>query len=789
MKLADNLRVALSRAMDEAKRRRHEYLTLEHVLLALLHEPTSASALEACGAKLNKLENELALYLDNEVEKLPEDRTELDPQQTMAFSRVFQRAAFHVQNAGKDTLEGTAVLVELMREPESYAVYLLEAQNVKRVDMTAYLSHGVRKDGLVPQRKRVPAGDEDESENLAEPLEAYTTELVAKAATGEIDPLIGRAKEIERIVHILARRRKNNPLLLGDPGVGKTALVEGLARLIHEEKVPDMLKGATVWALDMGSLLAGTRYRGDFEERLKGVMNGLKDQENAILFVDEIHTLVGAGATTGGTMDASNLLKPALQSGKLRCIGATTHKEHKASFGRDRALSRRFQIVDLDEPSLEEAIEILKGLLSVYAEHHEVEYTVEAIEAAATLAAKHLTQSKLPDSAIDVIDETGASVHLAGRKTVTLADVEATIARMAKIPPKSVTTEESKALLDLETELLKVIYGQDEAVQITTNAIKLSRAGLKAPNKPVASFLFSGPTGVGKTELARQLANTMGVAFHRFDMSEYQERHAASRLIGAPPGYVGFDQGGLLTDAINRTPHCVLLLDEIEKAHPDIYNLLLQVMDHASLTDNTGKKSDFRNVVLIMTTNAGARDASVRTVGFGKRTGSHKLSAAIARTFSPEFRNRLDALVQFGPLPVEVVVRIVDKFIGELNEQIIDRNVTIVPTEEARQWLGERGYKPEFGAREMSRVIHQHIKQPLADLMLFGDLKDGGVARLVIVKEPKEDSESGEMVKVIKVIAEPAPLPPDANDSDDDDGDSAESSGESEDVPGELKVH
>ena len=755
MKLADNLRVALSRAMDEAKRRRHEYLTLEHVLLALLHEPSSAAALEACGAKLDKLEKELTLYLDNEVEKLPEERTELDPQQTMAFSRVFQRAAFHVQNAGKDTIDGTAVLVELLREPESYAVYLLEAQNVKRVDMTAFLSHGVRKDGLVPQRKRVNAGEEEEGESeTAEPLEAYTTELVAKAAAGEIDPLIGREREIERIIHILARRRKNNPLLLGDPGVGKTALVEGLARLIHEEKVPDMLKGATVWALDMGALMAGTRYRGDFEERLKGVMNGLQEQENAILFVDEIHTLVGAGATTGGTMDASNLLKPSLQSGKLRCVGASTHKEHKQSFGRDRALSRRFQIVDLDEPSLEEAIEILKGLLSVYAKHHEVEYTDEAVVAAATLASKHLTESKLPDKAIDVIDETGASVRLAGRKTVTIDDVEATIARMAKIPPKSVTTEESKALLDLEAELLKVIYGQDDAVKTTANAIKLSRAGLKAPDKPVASFLFSGPTGVGKTELARQLAGTMGVAFHRFDMSEYQERHAASRLIGAPPGYVGFDQGGLLTDAINRTPHCVLLLDEIEKAHPDIYNLLLQVMDHASLTDNTGKKSDFRNVVLIMTTNAGARDASVRTVGFGKRSGGHKVSAALARTFSPEFRNRLDALVQFDTLAEEVVVLIVDKFIEELNEQILERNVRIVPDAAARQWLGSRGYKPEFGAREMSRVIHQYIKQPLADLMLFGELKKGGIANLVVVTEKDEDGADAE---VIKIVVEPLP--------------------------------
>ncbi len=733
MKLGDNLRIALSRAMEEAKRRRHEYLTLEHVLLALLHDPKSSEALEACGAKLDQLERELVLYLDNEIDGLPEEQ-EIEPQQTLAFSRVFQRAAFHVQHSGKDTLNGTAVLVELMREPESYAVYLLETQKVKRVDLTAYLAHGKRKDGLVPQR--APAGEEGEdSADLDEPLTAYTTELVAKAAEGKIDPLIGRENEIQRIVHILARRRKNNPLLLGDPGVGKTALVEGLARKIHEGDVPALLKDATVWALDMGALLAGTRYRGDFEERLKGVMSGLEEKEDAILFIDEIHTLVGAGATTGGTMDASNLLKPALQSGQLRCIGASTHKEHKQSFGRDRALSRRFQIIDLDEPSIDEAIDILKGLLSVYAAHHKVTYEDEAVEAAVRLASKHLTESKLPDKAIDVIDETGAAVQLAGRKTVTLADVEATIARVAKIPPKSVTTEESQALGDLSDDLLKVIYGQDEAVRTVANAIKLSRAGLKAPNKPVGCFLFAGPTGVGKTELARQLAAVMGVAFHRFDMSEYQERHAASRLIGAPPGYVGFDQGGLLTDAISRTPHCVLLLDEIEKAHPDIYNLLLQVMDHASLTDNTGKKSDFRNVILIMTTNAGARDASTNTLGFGKRGSAHKVDAALARTFAPEFRNRLDALIQFGPLPEEVVALIVDKFIGQLNEQIIDRSVRIELTEAARSWLAERGYKPEFGAREMSRVIHKSIKQPLADLMLFGALKDGGIAEVVVAEE------------------------------------------------------
>lgn len=763
MKIADDLRIALSRAMEEAKQRRHEYLTLEHVLLAILHDPGSADALKACGADLVELEKQLILFLDNEIEKLPEGR-EMEPQQTNAFSRVFQRAAFHVQQANKDTLDGLSVLIELMREEESYAVYLLESQQVKRVDLTSYVSHGVRKDGLVPSRKKASAGegaDEDGSNNAEDPLSEYTTELVEKAAKGQIDPLIGRSHELERIVHILARRRKNNPLLLGDPGVGKTALVEGLARRIHLGEVPELLQKATVYALDMGALLAGTRYRGDFEERLKGVMQGLEDKEHAILFVDEIHTLVGAGATTGGNMDASNLLKPALQSGQLRCIGASTHKEHKQSFGRDRALARRFQIVDLDEPSIEDAIEILRGIAPVYAEHHGLTYTDEALETAVQLAAKHLTESKLPDKAIDVIDETGAAVRLAGEKTIVdVEDIEATIARMAKIPPKAVTHEESKQLEDLEGELLEVVFGQDTAVHQVAQAIKLSRAGLKDPNKPIGSFLFAGPTGVGKTELAKQLAGVLGVAFHRFDMSEYQERHAASRLIGAPPGYVGFDQGGLLTDAINRTPHCVLLLDEIEKAHPDIYNLLLQVMDHASLTDNTGKKSDFRNVILIMTTNAGAREAERPPLGFGDKSSDHKIDQALARTFSPEFRNRLDALIQFGPLPQPVVQRIVDKFLGQLNAQILERGVRIEATEPARDWLGSRGYKPEFGAREMSRVIHNHVKQPLADLMLFGELEHGGVATLVVEKNEKGQD-------VLTISPTPAPPKPDTDDSTD----------------------
>jgi ATP-dependent Clp protease ATP-binding subunit ClpA len=743
MKVADNLRVAISRAMEDAQERRHEFLTLEHVLLALLHDPASAKVLKAVGADVRRLEKELVKYLESEVEKLPEGR-DREPQQTMSFSRVFQRAAMHVQSSGKEELDGPSVLTELMREKESYAVYLLEQEGVKRLAVTSYLSHGVTKGGLVPKRPRGTASagagaeaeeDDDTDSDEDDPLAQYTVELVARAAEGNIDPLIGRDSEVERIVHVLARRRKNNPMLLGDPGVGKTALVEGLARRIHEKDVPSAIQDATIWSLDMGALLAGTRYRGDFEERLKAVMRRLAEIPHAILFIDEIHTIVGAGATTGGTMDASNLLKPALQSGDIRCIGSTTHREYKSSFGRDRALARRFQTVELDEPTVDEAVDILRGLKKYYEEHHKLTFTDEAIEASARLAAKHITELKLPDKAIDVVDETGAAVRLAGRKVVELSDVEATIARIARIPPKSVSDDEKKHLGDLEADLRHVIFGQDEAVQQVAAAIKLSRAGLKAPNKPVGTFLFAGPTGVGKTELARQLASQLGVAFQRFDMSEYQEQHTASRLIGAPPGYVGFEQGGLLTEAMNRTPHCVLLLDEIEKAHPSIYNLLLQVMDHASLTDNTGKKADFRNVILIMTTNAGARDASVRTMGFGHRNSAHKSDAALNRTFSPEFRNRLDAVVRFGSLPEEVVTKIVDKFVGELNTQVAERGVSIELTEAARTWMAERGYKPEYGAREMARVIHKSVKMPMADLMLFGALKDGGVATVDIVEE------------------------------------------------------
>ena len=731
MNLADDLRVALSRALDEATLRRHEFLTLEHVLLALLHDPTTADVLKAVGVDLRQLENDLSAFLESEVEKIPEGRP-VEPQQTPAFQRVLQRAAFHVQHSGRDTLDGPAVLIEVMREEDSYAVFLIESQGVKRLDITSYMSHGTRKDGLV-SRGKATAGEDGDGEVAEHPLEAYATELVAKAAEGKIDPLIGRTEELQRLAHILVRRRKNNPLLLGDPGVGKTALVEGLARHVHEQAVPDPMKGCKIYALDMGALLAGTRYRGDFEERMKAVMDALAEEEKAILFIDEIHTIVGAGATSGGTMDASNLLKPALADGTIRCIGSSTHREYKQAFGKDRALARRFQSIEIGEPSVDEAVEILRGLLEGYAKHHEVEFTPDAVEAAARLAAKHIADPKLPDKAIDVIDETGASVRLEGRTTVNVDDVEATVARIARIPAKSVSNEEKVSLNDLEADLKAVIYGQDDAIAAVASAIKLSRAGLRDGDKPVGSFLFAGPTGVGKTELAKQLADILGISFQRFDMSEYQERHTASRLIGAPPGYVGYEQGGILTDAINRHPHCVLLLDEIEKAHGDIYNLLLQVMDHASLTDNTGKKADFRNVILIMTTNAGASEAATKPLGFGDRNSDLKVDRALQRTFTPEFRNRLDALVQFGPLPEPVVIRIVDKFIGLLEDQVAERGVKIHLTQKAREWMAEEGYKPEFGAREMGRVVHNHIKKPLADLMLFGPLQDGGEAVIDLV--------------------------------------------------------
>jgi ATP-dependent Clp protease ATP-binding subunit ClpA len=727
MKLAEELRVALSRAMDEATRRRHEYLTLEHVLLALLHDPETAEVIAACGGDVKKLEKDLQKYLEEEIEKLPVAKAEA-PIQTLAFQRVLQRAAMQVQHSGKDTLNGAAVLIELFREPESFAVHLLEKQGITRLSVTSFVSHGIRKDGLV-RRQSMPAGDDDEGRPESDPLEAYTSELVARAAAGEIDPLIGRQQELQRIVHILARRRKNNPLLLGDPGVGKTAIVEGLARAIHEKTAPEHLWKATIWSLDLGALLAGTRYRGDFEERVKAVMEALQQKEDAILFIDEIHNLVGAGATSGGTMDASNMLKPALQSGKLRCIGSTTHKEHKQAFGKDRALSRRFQTVEIEEPSVDDATLILYGLLPGYEKHHKLKFEEKAVEAAAQLSAKHLTDLKLPDKAIDVLDETGASVRLAKREKVTVEDIEATIARIARIPPKSVSMEERKAIGDLGGDLKKVIFGQDAAIDAVANSIKLSRAGLRDAQKPVGSFLFVGPTGVGKTELSKQLARVLGVPFLRFDMSEYMEKHAVARLIGAPPGYVGYDQGGLLVERIRKQPYAVLLLDEIEKAHQDLFDILLQVMDHATLTDNQGREADFRHVTLIMTSNVGAREMSARAIGFaGGRAGDG--AREVERLFSPEFRNRLDEVVTFAALPPAVIGRVVDKFVAEVAEQLRERRVALELSAPAREWLAAKGYDPVFGARPLARVIQTELKDKLADEVLFGRLARGGRVRV-----------------------------------------------------------
>ncbi len=746
-----DLSVALTMAAEVARESQHEYLTLEHVLYALLTDPDSAACLEACGADLKWTEQELNKLL--EVFEKVEDADE--PMQTAAFQRVLGRAAMHVQQSGKTEIKGTNVLISIFNEADSQAVHLLSKQGITKLDITSFVSHGVRKKpekkagdgagggaggaggrvfGSGVERAPEAAGGEDGPKGTGDPLEDFCADLTARAEKGKIDPVIGRTDEISRIVQVLARRRKNNPLLLGDPGVGKTAIIEGLALRIHEGKVPDLLKGCRIYSLDMGALLAGTRYRGDFEERLKAVVRAVVAKTGAILFIDEIHTIIGAGSTSGGSMDASNLLKPALSSGDLRCIGSTTHNEHRLAFGKDRALARRFQTVDVGEPSQDDCLEILKGLRKTFEEFHGVTYTDGALEAAVKLSARYITDRHLPDKAIDVVDESGADARLnRPGSVIDVEQMEAVVARIARIPARSVSESEQMNLKDLTGTLKKKIYGQDKAVDTVVQTIKLNRAGLGAPNRPVGSFLFSGPTGVGKTELAKQLAEALSVAFVRFDMSEYMEKHTVSRLIGAPPGYIGFDQAGLLTDAISRTPHCVLLLDEIEKAHPDIYNLLLQVMDHATLTDNNGKKADFRNVILIMTTNAGARDAAVRTMGFGERTGAHKQDAALERVFSPEFRNRLDGIVRFGPLPEVVVRQIVDKFLRALQGQVAERGVTIEATEAARGWMAVAGYKPEYGAREMNRVILKHIKRPLADMMLFGELKSGGVCVIDLV--------------------------------------------------------
>jgi ATP-dependent Clp protease ATP-binding subunit ClpA len=741
--IARELQATLRKAYDEASKMRHEYVTLEHLLLALLDDPKAQKALDACGADRARLRKRLYAFFDKSVAKLPED-VDAEPHQTLAVERVLQRAAIHAISSEMKVIDGANVLVQLFKERESHAVYLLDQGGVQQFDLKRYVSHGVGADGATDEDLgSVDEDDEDGDGRRVDPLEAFCVDLNAEAEAGNIDPLIGRAPELERTIQVLCRRRKNNPVYVGEPGVGKTAIAEGLALKIHEGDVPAVLEDATLYALDMGSLLAGTKYRGQFEERLKGVIKRLKDIEGAILFIDEIHTIVGAGATTGSSMDASNILKPALASGKLRCIGSTTFSEYKGAFDRDRALARRFQKIDVLEPSVQDTIQILKGLQSRYEEHHGVEYEDDAIEASAKLASKHITERFLPDKAIDVIDEAGAFDRMRKEPTgrVTVRDVEAVVSKMARVPEKTVSSNEQGRLKELDEELKKNLFGQDDAIERISSAIKLSRAGLRAGDKPIGNFLFVGPTGVGKTELARQLSSVLGVELIRFDMSEYQERHTVSRLIGAPPGYVGFDQGGLLTDAIRKHPYCVLLLDEIEKAHPDLFNVLLQVMDSASLTDNNGRKSDFRNVVLIMTTNAGAREMNTRAVGFGSdgsQADASRAKGAIEKTFSPEFRNRLDAVVMFSGLSREVILKVVDKEVRLLTEQLEEREVAVKLTDEAREWLADHGYDPAFGARPMGRTVEKHMKKALADAILFGALKEGGTVRFD-VSEDGED--------------------------------------------------
>jgi ATP-dependent Clp protease ATP-binding subunit ClpA len=745
-----NLKQSLDRALASARERHHEYATLEHLLLSLVDDADAAAVLRACSVDLDLLAKNLRDYIDRELDNLVNEAAG-DCKPTAGFQRVVQRAIISVQSSGREDVSGANVLVALFAERESHAVYFLQEQDMTRYDAVNYISHGIAKRPGLSDSTRTPRGVEDDGDRSdaresrdGEPrkkegaLEAYCINLNRKAREGRIDPLIGREAEVLRTIQVLCRRQKNNPLLVGDPGVGKTAIAEGLARKIVANEVPEVLSGATVFALDMGTLLAGTRYRGDFEERLKQVIKEIENHKNAILFIDEIHTVIGAGATSGGAMDASNLLKPALAQGALRCIGSTTYKEYRQYFEKDRALVRRFQKIDVNEPSISDSIEIMKGLKPYFEEFHKIRYTTEALKAAVELSARFIHDRKLPDKAIDVIDETGAAQMLLPeskrKKTIGLKEIEATISTMARIPPKTVSKDDAEVLAHLDETLKRVVYGQDKAITALTSAIKLARAGLRDAEKPIGCYLFSGPTGVGKTEAARQLAASLGIELIRFDMSEYMERHTVSRLIGAPPGYVGFDQGGLLTDAIDQHPHSVLLLDEIEKAHPDLYNILLQVMDHGKLTDHNGKQIDFRNVILIMTTNAGAADLARTPIGFTRsKVNTSDDNEAINRLFAPEFRNRLDAIVSFGHLPTEVVARVVDKFIMQLEAQLADRNVTIELTDEARAWLVEHGYDQAMGARPMARIIHQHIKTPLADEVLFGRLKNGGAVRVMVV--------------------------------------------------------
>ncbi len=740
------LEQSIHAALALANSRSHEFATLEHLLLALVDEPDAARVMKACNVDTEELRTTLVEFIDEDLSNLVTDIEGSEAVPTAAFQRVIQRAAIHVQSSGRTEVTGANVLVAIFAERESNAAYFLQEQDMTRYDAVNFIAHGVAKNPAYGESRPVSGAPEIEEEAQAtdqaaaekneSALDKYCVDLNAKSRKGDVDPLIGRESEVERCIQVLCRRRKNNPLLVGDPGVGKTAIAEGLARKIVTGEVPEVLAEATIYSLDMGALLAGTRYRGDFEERLKAVVTELEDHPDAVLFIDEIHTVIGAGATSGGAMDASNLLKPALQGGKLRTMGSTTYKEFRQHFEKDRALSRRFQKIDVNEPSVPDTIKILKGLKEYFEEHHGVKYTADAVKTAVELSARYINDRKLPDKAIDVIDEAGAAQHLLPdskrRKTIGAKEIEDVVAKIARIPPKNVSKSDAEVLKDLEASLKRVVFGQDNAITALSSAIKLARAGLREPEKPIGNYLFAGPTGVGKTEVAKQLADTLGVELLRFDMSEYMEKHAVSRLIGAPPGYVGFDQGGQLTDGVDQHPHCVLLLDEIEKAHPDVYNILLQVMDHGTLTDHNGRTVDFRNVILIMTSNAGAAEQAKAAIGFGRDRREGEDTAAIERTFTPEFRNRLDAVISFAPLPKDTILQVVEKFVLQLEAQLMDRNVTIELTKPAAEWLADKGYDDKMGARPLGRVIQEHIKKPLAEELLFGKLTKGGVVKVSV---------------------------------------------------------
>ena len=742
---SNTLEQAIHAALALANARRHELATLEHLLLALIDEPDAAKVMRACSVNVDELRKTLQEFVDDDLATLITDVEGSEAVPTAAFQRVIQRAAIHVQSSGRTEVTGANVLVAIFAERESNAAYFLQEQDMTRYDAVNFIAHGVAKDPSFGESRPVAgAQDRDDDHHAPQPeteakdsaLSKYCVDLNQKSKKGDIDPLIGRDAEVERCIQVLCRRRKNNPLLVGDPGVGKTAIAEGLALKITRGETPDILAKSTIFSLDLGALLAGTRYRGDFEERLKAVVKELEDHPDAILFIDEIHTVVGAGATSGGAMDASNLLKPALQGGKLRCMGSTTYKEFRQHFEKDRALARRFQKIDVNEPSVDDSVKILMGLKPYFEKHHDLHYTKDAIKSAVELAARYIHDRKLPDKAIDVIDEAGAAQHLVSdskrRKTIGPKEIEAVVAKIARIPPRNVSKDDAEVLRDLEKSLKRVVFGQDKAIEALASAIKLARAGLREPEKPIGNYLFAGPTGVGKTEVAKQLADSLGVQLLRFDMSEYMEKHAVSRLIGAPPGYVGFDQGGMLTDGIDQNPHCVLLLDEMEKAHPDVYNILLQVMDHGKLTDHNGRQVDFRNVIIIMTTNAGASEMAKSAIGFGRDRREGEDTVAIERTFTPEFRNRLDAVISFAPLSRDVILQVVEKFVLQLEAQLMDRHVHIELSPEAAAWLGEKGYDDRMGARPLGRVIQEHIKKPLAEELLFGKLTKGGLVKVLV---------------------------------------------------------